>query len=110
MSMRQTAGGRLDRVHHIAIIAADDQASKRFYCDVLGCELLGEVYRTERPAIPRSPGLRHFAFEVDAIGPVGAALVAKGVQGEPIRADPHTGRAMMFFADPDGLPLDLYER
>jgi len=46
--MRQTAGVKLNRVHHIAIIAADYQASKRFYCDVLGCELLTEVYRTDR--------------------------------------------------------------
>jgi len=45
--MRQTAGVRLNRVHHIAIIAADHQASKRFYCDVLGCELLTEVHRTD---------------------------------------------------------------
>ena len=59
---------------------------------------------------PEVTGLRHFAFEVDAIGPVRAALVAKGVQGEPIRADPHTGRAMTSFADPEGLPLELYER
>ena len=48
--MRQTAGVKLNRVHHIAIIAADHQASKRFYCDVLGCELLTEVYR--RTGIP----------------------------------------------------------
>lgn len=46
--MPQTAGVKLNRVHHIAIIAADCQASKEFDCDVLGCELLGEVYRTER--------------------------------------------------------------
>lgn len=46
--MRQTAGVKLYRVHHIAIIAADHQASKRFYCDVLGCELLTGVHRTER--------------------------------------------------------------
>ena len=39
---------KLNRVHHLAIIAAHYQASKRFYCDVLGCELLGEVYRAER--------------------------------------------------------------
>jgi glyoxylase I family protein len=45
--MRQTAGGRLNRVHHIAIIAADHQASKWIYCDVLGCELLTEVHRAD---------------------------------------------------------------
>ena len=47
---------------------------------------------------------------MDAIDPVRAELIAKGVQCEPIRTDPHTGRAMMFFFDPDGLPLELSER
>jgi len=26
-----------------------------------------------------------------------------------VRIDPWTGRAFTFFADPDGLPLELYE-
>jgi catechol 2,3-dioxygenase-like lactoylglutathione lyase family enzyme len=34
--MRQTAGVKLNRVRHIAIIAADYQAAKRFDFDVLG--------------------------------------------------------------------------
>ena len=44
----------VNRVHHIAIIiiiiiiAADYQASKRFNCGVLRCELLTEVYREHR--------------------------------------------------------------
>lgn len=38
----------LRQVHHIAIIGADYAVSKRFYCDILGFTLLGEVYREER--------------------------------------------------------------
>ena len=28
---------------------------------------------------------------------------------EPARMDPHTGKRFAFFADPDGLPLELHE-
>ena len=28
---------------------------------------------------------------------------------EPVRCDPFTGRDFTFFADPDGLPLEIYE-
>jgi glyoxylase I family protein len=31
------------------------------------------------------------------------------VRVEEVRIDPHTGRKMLFFFDPDGLPLELYE-
>jgi glyoxylase I family protein len=29
---------------------------------------------------------------------------------ELVRVDEHTGKRFTFFADPDGLPLELYER
>jgi glyoxylase I family protein len=29
---------------------------------------------------------------------------------EPIRVDEFTGKRFTFFADPDGLPLELYEK
>lgn len=125
----------LKRVHHIAIIASDYEASKRFYQDVLGCELLTEVYRAERDSwmgdlalngeylielfsFPGSParvsgpealGLRHLAFAVDDVDACHAELVGKQVSVEDVRVDPHTGRKMLFFFDPDGLPLELYE-
>ena len=38
-----------------------------------------------------------------------AALVSKGVVCEPIRIDTLTNKRFTFFADPDGLPLELYE-
>jgi glyoxylase I family protein len=31
------------------------------------------------------------------------------VKCEPIRVDEYTGRRFTFFADPDDLPLELYE-
>ena len=39
-----------------------------------------------------------------------AHLARNGVAVEPVRVDPHTGKRFTFFADPDGLPLELYER
>jgi glyoxylase I family protein len=38
-----------------------------------------------------------------------ADLEAAGVVVEDIRVDEYTGRRFTFFADPDGLPLELYE-
>ncbi|UGA51984.1 MULTISPECIES: VOC family protein [Dickeya] len=123
-------------VHHIAIIASDYERSKRFYCDVLGFTLQQEVYRAARDSwkgdlalngaylielfsFPSSParvsrpeacGLRHLAFAVDDIEQAVIALNEAGVDCEPVRTDEYTGRRFTFFADPDGLPLELYER
>jgi glyoxylase I family protein len=126
---------RLNRVHHIAVIGTDYERSKTFYLDVLGCTLLSEVYRVERdswmgdlalngeylielfsfpepavrPSWPEATGLRHLAFEVDSVEEARAELLAKRVRCEELRTDPHTGKQTMFFFDPDGLPLELYE-
>ncbi|MEM0674422.1 MULTISPECIES: VOC family protein [Dickeya] len=123
-------------IHHIAIIASDYERSKRFYCDVLGFTLQQEVYRVARdswkgdlalndrylielfsfpspPARvsrPEACGLRHLAFAVEDIEHAVTALHAAGVNCEPVRTDEYTGRRFTFFADPDGLPLELYER
>jgi glyoxylase I family protein len=126
---------KLLRVHHIAIIGTDYERSKHFYTSVLGFELLEEVYREEReswmgklaldgayivelfsfpepavrPTWPEATGLRHLAFAVDDVEACRAELVEQQVRVEEVRIDPHTGRKMLFFFDPDGLPLELYE-
>jgi len=127
---------KLNRVHHIAIICSDYQRSKHFYSEILGLKILLEVYREERqsykldlevgnqyqielfsfpepparPSRPEAAGLRHLAFEVDDIDEVVNSLQSSGVITEPIRIDEFTGKRFTFFADPDGLPLELYER
>lgn len=124
------------RIHHVAIICSDYAVSKRFYTEVLGLRVLAEQYRAERqsykldlalpdggqielfsfpgaparPSYPEAQGLRHLAFEVEDVHACCAALRAQGVAVEPIRLDAHTQRRFSFFADPDGLPLELYER
>ncbi|MFK4872561.1 VOC family protein, partial [Novosphingobium sp. ZW T3_23] len=58
---------------------------------------------------PEACGLRHLAFAVIDLDAEIARLQAAGVECEPIRIDPYTDRRFTFFADPDGLPLELYE-
>jgi len=125
----------LKRIHHAAIICSDYAASKRFYTECLGLRVLAENYRAERqsykldlalpdggqielfsfpgaparPSYPEAQGLRHLAFEVDDVEACKAVLEAQGIAVEPIRLDPFTQRRFVFFSDPDGLPLELYE-
>lgn len=126
---------KLNRVHHIAIICSDYEKSKRFYTEVLGLKIVREVYREQRqsykldlalddlyqvelfsfpnpparPSRPEAAGLRHLAFEVDDLDEAAAHISSFGVDIEPIRVDETTGKRFTFFADPDGLPLELYE-
>src|SRR5262245_40857049 len=125
----------LEAIHHVAIIASDYMASRRFYAETLGLTVIREVFRAERgswkcdlaiggaqlelfsfpdppprPTHPEARGLRHLAFAVAALEPVLARLAAAGIEAEPVRVDPHTGARFTFFRDPDGLPLELYER
>ena len=125
----------LQSVHHIAIICSNYEVSKKFYTEVLGCTIVKETYRADRdsykldlaindnyiielfsfpnpparPSQPESCGLRHLAFSVKDIEVSIAALASKGVTCEPIRIDTLTNKRFTFFADPDGLPLELYE-
>jgi len=126
---------KLKHIHHIAVICSDYERSKRFYTEVLNLPIVQEVYRTERqsykldlavgdryqielfsfpnpparPSRPEAAGLRHLAFAVDDINEAVAHLQSHGVIVEPVRIDELTGKQFTFFADPDGLPLELYE-
>jgi glyoxylase I family protein len=125
----------LDAVHHVAIICSDYERSKRFYAGILGLPIIREVWRAERqswkcdlrlgtaqielfsfpnpPARlsqPEAQGLRHLAFSIAALEPVIEHLQSHDIVVEPIRLDEHTGKRFTFFADPDRLPLELYER
>ncbi len=63
-----------------------------------------------RPSRPEALGLRHLAFEVDDIVSVVNDLSLKGIQTEQVRVDEFTGKKFTFFTDPDGLPLELYQK
>jgi glyoxylase I family protein len=62
-----------------------------------------------RPSRPEAQGLRHLAFAVADLDVWVDYLQSRGVEVEAVRVDEYTGRRFTFFADPDGLPLELYE-
>lgn len=123
------------QIHHIAIICSNYEVSKKFYTEVLGLNIIREVYREERqsykldlaigdhyiielfsfpnppkrPSRPESCGLRHLAFSVDDVQEKRSELVQKGLDCEEIRIDEFTDKKFFFTTDPDNLPLEFYE-
>ena len=123
-------------IHHIAILTDNYESSKRFYTEVLGFEVIRETYRAERRSYkldlaiaghyqielfsfpefrergsyPEAKGLRHLAFAVDDVEAAAAELKTKNVRVEPVRVDELTHKKFVFFSDPNGQPLELYEK
>ena len=123
------------KIHHIAIICSDYVISKRFYTEILGLNIIREVYREERkshkldlaigdhyvielfsfpdpperPSRPEACGLRHLAFSVENVYEKRQELIQKGLMCEEIRTDEFTGKEFFFTQDPDRLPLEFYE-
>ncbi len=62
-----------------------------------------------RPSQPEAQGLRHLAITVSDLDNAIAYLVKNDVSVEPVRIDEITNNRFTFFADPDGLPLELVE-
>lgn len=126
---------KINQIHHVAIICSDYKKSRQFYTDALGFEIEAEVFRearnswkldlkiaglyqielfsfpdpAPRPSRPEAAGLRHLAFAVTDLDEAILFLSTKNVDTEPVRVDEFTGKRFTFFADPDGLPLELYE-
>ena len=123
------------RFHHAAIICSDYERSKRFYTQVMGLSVIMETHRVERDSYkldltipgggqielfsfpnpprrlsyPEACGLRHLAFEVADIIAAISEIEQFGVKTESLRIDELTGKRYTFLADPDGLPIELYE-
>ncbi len=123
------------QIHHIAIICSDYQVSKKFYTELLGLNIMREVYREdrqsykldlaigedyvielfsfpnppERTSRPESCGLRHLAFSVDNVEQKRNELISKGLDCEELRTDEFTNKKFFFTTDPDNLPLEFYE-
>ncbi|AZI23250.1 VOC family protein [Chryseobacterium taklimakanense] len=123
------------KIHHIAIICSNYEISKKFYTEVLGLNIIREVYREERqsykldlaigehyvielfsfpnpperPSRPEACGLRHLAFAVENVQQKREELMQKGLDCEEIRIDEFTDRKFFFTQDPDKLPLEFYE-
>ncbi len=125
-----------NKIHHIAIICSDYKTSKHFYSEILGLDIMKETYRKERQSYkldlalngeyvlelfsfpdppprtsrPEAAGLRHLAFEVENVEITKKELEQKGLVIEDIRIDEATLKKFTFFEDPDGLPLEIYEK
>ena len=126
---------QLQHLHHIAVICSDYAQSKAFYTQVLGLEILQEVYRADRnsykldlalngtyilelfsfpnppPRVshPEATGLRHLAFAVADVAATHQEFLEQGYKPEAIRTDEYTGKLFFFVHDPDALPLEFYE-
>ena len=58
---------------------------------------------------PEARGLRHLCFAVDDLDETIKTLSLKGIVFQEIRIDEYTQKRFVFFEDPDGLPIELYE-
>ena len=137
-AFQSTAGDDREMIngfHHAAIIVSNYEVSREFYTQALGFRIIAETHRAERdswkldleipgggqleifsfpapperPSYPEACGLRHLAFRVDDLDETIEALAKKNICVEPVRVDPLTNARFTFLADPDGLPLELYE-
>jgi glyoxylase I family protein len=126
---------KIEKIHHVAILTDNYEVSKRFYTEVLGFEIIAEVYRAERQSykldlsvngvyqielfsfpeyrerasFPEAKGLRHLAFAVADVAAAYLYLKEKLVDVQEVRVDEFTGKKFLFFNDPNGQPLELYE-
>ena len=123
----------LSGIGHVLLRVADEEASKRFYRDVLGFRIAeqdpehGGVFMTlgdgfhvidiaQHPAPQDAPrprhgqlGLAHIAFKVAsyaALREAYAHLLKNNVEVQ--RAADHVCQRSIYFADPDGNGLEIY--
>lgn len=127
---------QINNIHHIALICSNYEVSKRFYTEILGFKIVSEVFRKERDSYkldlslndtycielfsfpnppqrvsqPEACGLRHLAFEVNDIEQTRNYLISKNIASESIRMDEFTEKNFFFISDPDGLPIEFYEK
>ena len=124
---------KLAGIGHVLLRVADEEASKRFYRDVLGFRVaeqdpehggvfmtLGDGFHTIDVTQHPSPqeaarpergglGLVHVAFKVGSYAALREAythLLAQGVEIQ--RAIDHVCQRSLYFTDPDGNGLEIY--
>lgn len=124
---------QLRSIGHVLLRVADQEASKRFYRDVLGFAIseedpehggvfmtLGDSFHTldigQHPNPDSAPrpqrgqiGLGHIAFKVGSYAALRDAyghLLSHGVEIQ--RATNHVNQRSIYFADPDGNTLEIY--
>ncbi len=123
---------RPQRIAHVVIKVRDLERSKRFYREVLGLDLMGEIDRprvaflaanrndhheigllevgAEAPdADPRAVGLVHIAFRLGSEEQLRDAYRELKERGVPVRFTvDHGVTKSVYFSDPDGNELEVY--
>lgn len=127
----------ISSIHHVAMLTSPElyETTKQFYTEILGFTIMAEHYRAERDSykldlaldgkyqleifsfpefrercsFPEAMGLRHLAFAVNNVQEAYEWLLQKNVRTEEIRMDGFTGKPFVFFYDPNGQPLELYQ-
>jgi len=125
----------IKHIHHVAILTDNYELSKHFYTVILGFTIIAETYREARQSykldlaindiyqielfsfpdyrprasFPEAKGLRHLAFAVADVEAAALYLKNKDVDIQEVRIDELTGKKFLFFNDPNGQPLELYE-
>ncbi len=113
---------------HIVLRVSDQEASQRFYVDILGCTLdhvnarislvqlrFGEQLIDLLPGRPSAEGLDHFCLSIRCadLGAVREALAGRGVklEGEVVeRRGAYGTGPSLYLRDPDGYLIELKPR
>ena len=123
-------------IHHFAVVTTDVERAAKFYTELLGFRETGrlgagggtivfvsldgakiELFGGGKPRDPQQPslgsgavGYTHLALSVDSVRDEAARLKTAGVEFtmEPREVEPNFWIA--FFKDPDGNPLELFQR
>lgn len=119
---------KANKLGHVVLNVSNLEASRAFYCTVLGLEVVAEhpagkivflslgeqhhdlalVQRAASPADPTISGLVHMAWQVEDFPALQAAwkeLRAAGTEPEPIQ---HNVTNSLYVKDPDGNLVELY--
>jgi catechol 2,3-dioxygenase-like lactoylglutathione lyase family enzyme len=101
-------------IDHVSLNVHDRDGSIAFYEEVLGLRMSGRPGPVDEPAFvgsiglfaDRAPGVRHVAFATDCPGQdrVRDELDRRGI---PWHAERHRHHHSLYFADPDGLTLEV---
>ncbi|MFA6984096.1 MAG: VOC family protein [Sedimentibacter sp.] len=122
---------------HLAITVSNLQQSIRFYRDVLGFKVLGQLIQDDGNFIivyldmgnnkvlelfnftekgepittynDKNIGIKHFAFKVDDVDETYRYLKAKNVEFTMEPTDAEGGVRIAFFKDPDGILIEIIQ-
>lgn len=122
----------LTRLNHAVLYVRDVEASRAFYCDVLGFKALmvarGRavflraeastndhdlgLFQVGADAAPSaagrgSVGLYHLAWEVDTLGELGRIAQALSARGSLVGASDHSTTKALYAMDPDGIEFEV---